>query len=180
MTTRAVRAGTLLALIALLALQFWSLRTPHRLHLPPQQQVETRIPKVGIHTRLTGVGDEAYIARSLSQVREMGASWIVDLFPWAYVQPRSRYGFDWSGADMLIEHASRQGLTVVARLDIVPAWARPRGTTDRYLDPDHYVDYADYVVAFLRRYRPYGVRHVDLPCNGENVWSALQEVGSPG
>ncbi|HEY4620697.1 MAG TPA: molybdopterin cofactor-binding domain-containing protein, partial [Gaiellaceae bacterium] len=23
---------------------------------------------------------------------------------------------------------------------------------------------------------PYGVRHVDLPCNGENVWRALQEA----
>ena len=27
-----------------------------------------------------------------------------------------------------------------------------------------------------RRAPPYGVRHVDLPCNGENVWRALQEV----
>jgi carbon-monoxide dehydrogenase large subunit len=25
---------------------------------------------------------------------------------------------------------------------------------------------------------PYGVRHVDLPCNGENVWKALQEAGA--
>src|SRR5262245_54935156 len=103
MTTRAVRAGALIALVALLAVQFWSLREPYRRHPPPRQQVETRNPKVGFHTRLTGTGDEAYIVRSLSQVREIGASWIVDLFPWAYVQPRSRYGFDWSGADMLIE-----------------------------------------------------------------------------
>jgi aerobic carbon-monoxide dehydrogenase large subunit len=26
--------------------------------------------------------------------------------------------------------------------------------------------------------RPHGVRHVDLPCNGENVWKALQEAKS--
>jgi hypothetical protein len=26
--------------------------------------------------------------------------------------------------------------------------------------------------------QPYGVRHVDLPCNGENVWKALQEAKS--
>ncbi len=155
-----LRITMLLLLGALLAAQFWSLRIPYRLHLPPPQQVETTNPKIGIHTRLTGLGDEAYIAQSLRQVREMGASWIVDLFPWAYVQPRSRYGFDWQGADMVIQHARRQGLTVVARIDIVPQWARPRNTTDRYLDPDHYVDYADYVVAFLQRYRPYGVRHV--------------------
>ena len=61
---------------------------------------------------------------------------------------------------MVIAHARREGLTVVARIDIVPQWARPLETSDRYLDPDHYVDYAEYVVAFLERYRPQGVRHV--------------------
>jgi hypothetical protein len=150
---------TLLAIV-LLAAEFLALRLPRRLHLPPQQQVETVNPLVGVHTRLAGVGEEAYIQQTLAQVREMGASWVVELFPWSYVQPRSRYGFDWTGADMIVRHAQRQGLTMVARLDIVPAWARPPGTTDRYLDPEHYADYADYVAAFAERYRPYGVRHL--------------------
>ena len=157
---RAVKIVLLALAVALMAVQFWSLRIPRRLHLPDQQQVETNNPKVGIHTRLTGLGDEAYIALSLRQVREMGASWIVDLFPWAYAQPRSRYGFDWAGSDMVIQHAVREGLKVVARIDIVPQWARPDGRSDRYLDPDHYIDYANYVVAFLQRYHQYGVRHV--------------------
>jgi hypothetical protein len=146
--------------IAATATQFWSLRAPRTLHLPEQQTVQTTNPRVGIHTRLTGVGDEAYIRRTLEQVREMGATYVVDLFPWAYVQPRSRYGYDWNGADMVVKHARRQGLTVIARLDIVPQWARPRDSSDRYLDERHYVDYASYVVAFLERYRPEGVRHV--------------------
>ncbi len=153
--------GLLIALlIATSAIQFWAPRIVRPLHLPPQQHVQTTNSKIGVHTRLTGVGDEAYIASTLQQVREMGASWIVDLFPWAYVQPRSRYGFDWTGSDMVIAHAARQGLTVVARIDIVPQWARPLESSDRYLDSEHYVDYANYVVAFLQRYRPYGVRHV--------------------
>jgi hypothetical protein len=160
MKSSAVRLALPLLLAAALAAQFWSLRAPQELHLPPQQQVATRNPKIGVHTRLTGVGDEAYVRRTLEQVREMGASWIVDLFPWAYVQPRSRYGFDWAGSDMIIQHAARQGLRVVARLDIVPQWARPRDSNDRYLAPERYADYADYVVAFLQRYRPHGVRHV--------------------
>jgi polysaccharide biosynthesis protein PslG len=148
------------ALAAIAGLQLWAPRVVKPLNLPPQQVVQTNNPKVGVHTRLTGIGDEAYIAKSLQQVREMGASWIVDLFPWAYVQPRSRYGFDWAGSDLVVQHARRQGLTVVARIDIVPQWARPLDSSDRYLDPDHYVDYANYVVAFLERYRPLGVRHV--------------------
>ena len=30
--------------------------------------------------------------------------------------------------------------------------------------------------AVLDALRPHGVRHVDMPCNGENVWRALQEA----
>lgn len=148
------------SLMLLLCAQFLLPRLPRPLELPPPQAVMTNNPLIGVHTRLTGVGDEAYIRRTLEQVRAMGAPWIVELFPWAYVQPRSRYGYDWSGADMVIAHARRQGLTVVARLDLVPAWARPPRTTDRYLDPQHYADYAAYVVAFAKRYRPLGVRHL--------------------
>lgn len=154
------RAALILLAVAAAAIQLWTPRVVRPLHLPAQQQVVTTNPKIGVHTRLTGYGDEAYIQQTLAQVREMGASWIVDLFPWAYVQPRSRYGFDWAGSDMVIAHAQRQGLTVVARIDIVPQWARPRDSSDRFLDSEHYEDYANYVVAFLKRYRPSGVRHV--------------------
>ncbi|PDW02711.1 hypothetical protein CJ255_12575 [Candidatus Viridilinea mediisalina] len=155
-----VRLFFLPLLIALLALQFFHLRLPQPLNLPEQQTVVSHNPIIGLHTRLTGIGDEAYIQQALEQVREMGASWVVDLFPWAYVQPRSRYGYDWTGADMVIEHAHRQGLQVIARLDIVPAWARPPGSTDRHLDPEYYADYANYVAAFAARYTPQGVRHI--------------------
>lgn len=155
-----LRLLAILVLIAIASTEFLSLRAQTSLHLPEQQQVETINPKIGVHTRLAGVPDEQYIKQTLQQVREMGASWIVELFPWSYAQPRSRYGYDWNGADMIIQHAQRQGLQVVARIDIVPQWARPEGTTDRYLDPEHYVDYADFVVAFLERYHPLGLRHV--------------------
>lgn len=145
---------------SLIATQFLALRVPQRLHLPAQQQVRTTNPKIGVHTRLAGFGDEALTEQTYRQVREMGASWVVELFPWAYVQPRSRFGYDWAGADMIINHALRQGITVVARLDVVPQWARPAGSGDRFLEPERYADYAAYVEAFLRRYRPLGVRHV--------------------
>lgn len=160
MMLKIARAVFALSAVILLALQFWSVRAPRALHLPEQQRVETNNPKIGVHTRLAGVGEEPYVARALGQVREMGATWIVELFPWAYAQPRSRYGYDWAGFDMIVQHAARQGLTVVARLDLVPEWARPPGSNDRLLERDHYVDYANYVAAFLTRYRPHGVRHV--------------------
>jgi hypothetical protein len=155
-----LRLVVLLCIAAVLASQLYTQRGPRPLHLPAQQQVATNNPKIGIHTRMAGTGDEAAIQRTFAQVREMGAPWAVELFPWAYAQPRSRYGYDWAGFDMLVQHAARQGLTLVARLDIVPQWARPAGSSDRYLGSDHYVDYANFVAAFLQRYRPYGLRHV--------------------
>ncbi|PMP76266.1 MAG: hypothetical protein C0184_13060, partial [Chloroflexus aggregans] len=149
-----------LALLALISGQFLQLRLPRPLNVPPPRTVITSNPLIGVHTRLTGIGDEAYIRHTLAQVNEMGASWIGELFPWAYIQPRSRYGFDWTGADMVIAHARAQGLQVVARLDIVPAWARPPNTTDRYLDRDHFTDFARFAAAFASRYAPQGVRHI--------------------
>lgn len=160
MTRLTLRVTLAAVLTALLLAEFLSIRVPRALDLPAQQRVETANPLIGVHTRLTGVGDEAYVRRTLEQVRELGSPWIVELFPWAYVQPRSRYGYDWAGADMVIEHARRQGLMVVARLDLVPEWARPRESTDRQLDPEHYADYAAYVAAFAARYGPLGVRHL--------------------
>ena len=155
--TLLVCAGLLLSLLHLR-----EQRVPPPLHLPSQQHVQTLHPTVGVHTRLSGLGDEQLIERTLAQVREMGATTIVDLFPWAYVQPRSPHAFDWRGADMMIAHAQRQGLEVVARLDFVPAWARPAGTNDRYLDPDYYAAYARYVAAFAERYVPQGVRYIQI------------------
>ena len=150
------------AMVGWLALvQVQAQRVPAALNLPAQQSVQTLHPTVGVHTRLNGQ-DEATIERTLRQVREMGATTIVDLFPWAWVQPRSPHAFEWAGTDMLIEHANRQGLQVIARLDFVPTWARPTNTNDRYLDPDHYHDYARFVAAFAQRYAPKGVHVLQI------------------
>ena len=117
---------------------------PHR--------VETVNPKMGAHTRLTDEVEEWKIQRTLALVREMGARWIVEYFPWGYIEP-ARGQFDWQHADMVVDHAINQGLTVIARLDFVPEWARPKGTTFRYLDEEHYQDYGDFVYAFVEHFK---------------------------
>ena len=122
----------------------------------PPQQVQTTNPLVGIHTRLTDEVEEWKVQRSLEMVRQMGAPWIVEFFPWAYYEPRPGQ-FDWSHPDMVIRHARAQGLTVIARLGWVPEWARPapagQETTPTYLDSAHYDDLAAFVAAFVSRYR---------------------------
>ncbi len=128
------------------------LRAPEPVVRPGRPRtVVTQNPKMGVHTRLTDEVEEWKIQRTLAMVREMGAPWVVEYFPWGYYEPeKGRY--DWSHPDLVVNHAVAQGLTVVGRIDFVPAWARPPETTPRYLDEEHFGDLADFVYAFVKRY----------------------------
>lgn len=151
MSTFSISRFTLVLLLVSLAVLFGP-PPPPPADLGPQQTVTTTNPKIGVHTRLTDEVEPWKIKRTLSMVREMGASWVVEYFPWAYYEP-SPGRFDWTHADLVVDHARRQGLRLIARLDFVPAWARPRDTTPRYLDEDHFDTYARFVGEFVRHYR---------------------------
>lgn len=125
---------------------------PLPVELGPQQTVVTRHPKIGVHTRLTDEVEPWKIKHTLVMVREMGAPWIVEYFPWGYYEPAPGR-FNWAHADLVVDHARRQGLTVIARLDYVPDWAHPKDTTPRYLDEEHFPDYARFVAAFAQHFR---------------------------
>ncbi len=138
-----------------------AIRPPHVLVIPdPPQQVDTTNPIVGVHTRLTDEVEVWKIQRTLRMVREMGAPWVVEYFPWPYIEPKEDE-FAWGHSDTVIKYAENQGLRVIARLGWVPSWARPRasdsdveeGATLTYLDAEHYDDFADFVANFLGRYR---------------------------
>jgi polysaccharide biosynthesis protein PslG len=127
--------------------------TPQRLVVAgAPRTVETRNGKIGVHTRLTDEVEPWKIQRTLEMVRDMGSPWIVEYFPWAYYEP-SKGHYDWAHPDLVVEHALAQGLTVIARIDMVPAWARPLETTSRYLARENYADYANFVNAFARHFR---------------------------
>jgi hypothetical protein len=156
--------GRLLLMLALT----WTAR---RLHpagpivvFDPQQTVVTNNPLMGVHTRLTDEVEVWKIQRTLRLVREMGAPWIVEYFPWPYIEP-SRGQYAWGHSDQVIAHAHNQGLTVIARLGWVPDWARPEReeleTTLTYLDGEAYDDFGRFVAAFADRYRG-RVEHVIL------------------
>ena len=138
-------------------LLMWCLTPPGALVvISPPQEVQTTNPKVAVHTRLTDEVEAWKIQRTLMLVREMGAPWTVEYFPWAYIEPVPGQ-FAWEHSDLVINHARSQGLTVIARLGMVPLWARPdpeeQETTFSYLDQDHFGDFANFVGAFLSRYR---------------------------
>ena len=126
--------------------------------LGPQQIVVTHNALVGVHTRFVDEAETWKIKRGLEMIRQMGAPWIVEFFPWAYYE-KSKGRFDWGSADRIVDHANRQGLTVIARLGFVPEWARPTQTTFTHLDPEHYQDFADFAAAFAAHFKG-RIKHV--------------------
>jgi hypothetical protein len=147
-TTRSVQLPILLLLFLLL---IPSAAPPGEIELGPQQTVYTHNPKMGIHTRLTDEVEAWKIKRTMEMVREMGSPWLVEYFPWAYHEP-SPGRFDWQHSDLVVEHAQRQGLTLIARLGFVPPWARPADSASSFLPLERYLDFGDYVRAFVDRY----------------------------
>ena len=116
------------------------------------RQVVTVNQKIEVHTRLTDEVEEWKIKRTLELVREMGAPWIVEYFPWAYYEPEPGV-YDWGHPDRVVKHARAQGLTVVARLGLVPKWARPKDSSDLYLDESQYGAFGDFVAAFVEHFK---------------------------
>ena len=151
------RAWGRLLLILAVTWTFYRLGSPHpSVVVDPQQLVATKNPLVGVHTRLTDEVEPWKIQRTLRMVREMGALWVVEYFPWPYIEP-SQGRYAWDHSDQVIRHARSQGLNVIARLGWVPGWARPdpdeNETTLTHLDVDSYDDFARFVAAFAARYR---------------------------
>ena len=127
------------------------------IQLGSQQHVHTQAELAGVHTRFVDEAEEWKIQRGLSMVREMGAPWIVEFFPWPYYEP-TRGNFDWGSADRIVDHANRQGLQVIARLGFVPTWARPatvngQPTTFTYLEEKDYGLLADFSAAFVSHFK---------------------------
>lgn len=152
-----LQLGKWVVLILLLMGVGWLARPqPYRHELPPPRTTRTINPKVGVHTRLTDEVEHWKILNTLSMVREMGSPWIVEYFPWAYIEPEKGW-YDWGHTDAVIAFAENQGLRVIARLGMVPDWARPdpseQETTATYLDAARFGDFAAFVAAFVARYR---------------------------
>ena len=146
------RMARVFEIAALLVLIYWfGAPPPILVTLGPQQTVQTQNPKMGVHTRLTDEVEEWKIKKTLEMVREMGAPWITEYFPWGYIE-NNEGEFDWTHADLVVDHARRQGLTVVARLGFVPEWARPKDSVVSYLDAAHYPHFAQFAAEFAKHF----------------------------
>ena len=145
--------GGVIAGLALLALLALIARKPAEDYPPAEQHsVSTEKPQVCLHTLLENEVEDESISRSLELARELGATTIVQFFPWAYVE-REPGQYSWTLADRIVRQADRQGLRVIGRLGLVPDWARDGNTeTLNYLTEENFPDFADYAAAFAERY----------------------------
>ncbi len=148
---RALVHGVIVLAILIVIWQF-AAPPPILVTLGAPQTVQTRYPKMGVHTRMTDEVETWKIQKNYAMVREMGAPYVVEFFPWAYIE-NAKGEFDWQHADEMVDHARAQGLTVIARMGFVPPWARPEKTSVTYLDANNYPDFGDFVAAFTEHFR---------------------------
>ncbi len=132
--------------------------------LGPSQSIQTQHSVTCVHTRLTDEVEEWKIQRTMQMVREMGATTIVEFFPWPYIEPQQGV-YNWGHSDMIVRHARAQGLTVIARLGMVPEWAQPNdpeidhATSLTHLGPDRFYDFGQFVGAFAGHYKD-DIQHI--------------------
>lgn len=128
---------------------------PARAALGPPQTVDTHDPQTCVHTRLIDEVEEWKVQRSLQETRDLGAPTLVEFFPWAYIESTEDH-YDWAAADRIARHAKNQGIQIIARMGLVPSWARDDDTLEtstlNTLPEESYGDFAEFVADFAARY----------------------------
>jgi hypothetical protein len=105
-------------------------------------------PDYGISVFLWGQPNTTQ--RDLDRVRELGFTWIRQLFQWRDIEGADKGAFDWNESDRIVRAANAAGIKLIARFDFSPEWSQtvpaPNGP------PDNMNDFADFVNAFMTRY----------------------------
>ena len=96
-------------------------------------------------------GNAATTGRDLALVNRIGFEWQKSLFQWRQIEGEGKGIFDWRDADRVVAASRSAGVKIIARLDFQPRWARADRASNG--PPDEYRHYADFVRAFVDRYR---------------------------
>jgi WD40 repeat protein len=84
-------------------------------------------------------------------VRDMGFRWAKSYVDWGGVEP-SKGEFKWEDPDNIAKAFSAQGLNIMMRVNMGPAWARPPDTLPTH-PPSDPQDFADFMRALVSRYK---------------------------
>jgi polysaccharide biosynthesis protein PslG len=115
----------------------------------PTSSYRAKSPEYGIN--LFVMGYPATTQRDLTKATSAGFGWHKTLFQWRHIEGQAKGVFDWTESDRVVRASEQAGIKIIARLDFQPDWAR----ADRAHNgpPDNYQDFADFVFAFVSRYK---------------------------
>ena len=116
---------------------------------PATTHYRARSPEYGMNVFLAE--NATTTARDLNLLTQVGFGWQKSLFPWRDIEGAGKGIFDWRESDRVVAASQRAGVKIIARLDFQPRWARADGAHNG--PPDYYQDYADFVYAFVDRYK---------------------------
>jgi hypothetical protein len=98
--------------------------------------------------------------RTVEMAEQAGLGWAKQQFAWAEIEPMRKGEFvdpvsgesSWAKFDQIVDLYRSHGLRVIARLDRVPAWARPPDSRPE-TPPTNLEDFGDFVYAFVEHFR---------------------------
>jgi polysaccharide biosynthesis protein PslG len=124
--------------------------TPAAAPEPPRTAAyRAQSPEYGLSAFLMGHADTTQ--RDLKKITDLRFGWVKLLFRWRDIEGDRKGRFDWGEADRVVKAARAANLRIIARLDFQPDWARRDGAHNG--PPNDYSNYADYVRAFVNRYK---------------------------
>lgn len=106
-------------------------------------------PEYGMNMFIMGAPSTT--SRDLQKVREAGFGWQKTLFQWRQIEGAGKGQFSWDESDRVVAASNNAGVKIIARLDFQPTWARADQAHNG--PPDNLADFADFVHAFVSRYR---------------------------
>ncbi len=131
--------------------------------------------------------EQVKIERTLQMAKDAGLTTLKQEFPWNEIEFKKGYFHDdkwdkdaWAKFDNIVSTAEKYGITLVARIDHAPDWARPAGSSpgDAPTDPN---DLADFVATFLQHYNG-RIKYIQVwnEPNLHNEWADAGKVDPAG
>ncbi|MCL4464693.1 MAG: LysM peptidoglycan-binding domain-containing protein, partial [Chloroflexi bacterium] len=130
--------------------------------ITPPGIYRAKSPEYGMNIFI--MGSPATTGRDLGKLTAAGFTWQKTLFQWRQIEGAGKGQFNWAESDRVVAASNAAGVKIIARLDFQPNWSRAdcangQPATYNQAPPDNYNDYADFVNAFVNRYKtgsPYG------------------------
>ena len=134
--------------------------------LPPSIQSD---PRFCVHTDIDFTGEDF----AISQTKNLGVTWIKQLFQWGIVQPNNQNEWNWETFDRWYSKADTEGIKIIPRLHGAPGWAKTEGINSEWgnrPDLDKFDEFGNFVREFVSRYQPEYIEIWNEP-NLMNEWT---------